>query len=203
MYKNYNVEYRYYLNNDPGYQGVSIELRLAPTEEYLESETYTWIIGIRNGLEECKHEKTEIKGNSIYCVECGTKLRDVPNEDQRRDMMYRIALQLTPASPNKPATFQYLTGTGVEPWGVENLDEALDKYNKELDNYKRSVITLVHIVDIECELKADPCCTEPVTPEEPTPEVVACPTCGATEGVTKVDETKINCPTCGEVEITA
>lgn len=124
--------------------------------------------------------------------------------------MYRIALQLTPATPNKPATFQYLTDKGVEPWGAEDLTEALDRYNKELDNYKRSVITLVHIVDVECELKADPCCVTPTEPgvedpgtNEPTPEVVTCPTCGKTEGVVKKDDTTITCPDCGDVTITA
>ena len=30
--------------------------------------------------------------------------------------MYRIALQLTSATPTQPATYQFLTDTGVEPW---------------------------------------------------------------------------------------
>lgn len=64
--------------------------------------------------------------------------------------MYRIALQLTPATATKPATYQFLTQNGSQPWETELEDEALSRYCKELDNYKRSLLTLVDVVDIKC-----------------------------------------------------
>lgn len=73
--------------------------------------------------------------------------------------MYRIALQMTPATPTKPATFQYLTGAGSTPWEAEAKADGLKKYEEELDNYKKSVISLVKIVDIELECRdANPSC---------------------------------------------
>lgn len=72
--------------------------------------------------------------------------------------MYRIALQLTAATNTKPATFQYIIGDdGIEPWSTDSMEEALARYKKELDNYKKSLITLVHIVDVTMTLTADPC----------------------------------------------
>lgn len=72
--------------------------------------------------------------------------------------MYRIALQLTAATNTKPATFQYIVGEdGIEPWSTDSIEEALARYQKELDNYKKSIITLVHIVDVNMTLTADPC----------------------------------------------
>lgn len=104
--------------------------------------------------------------------------------------MYRIVLQLTPATPTRPATFQYLTDAGTTPWETADSKEALARYEAELDNYKRSVITLIHTVDVDlnptvedcgcpddCICKKDPVegpttPTDPENPgtEEPTPE---------------------------------
>lgn len=65
--------------------------------------------------------------------------------------MYRIALQLTAATTNKPATFQFLTtGGGVEPWESADEKEGLAKFCSELDNYKRSLLTLVDVVPVKC-----------------------------------------------------
>lgn len=64
--------------------------------------------------------------------------------------MYRIALQLTSATPTQPATYQFLTDTGVEPWETESEEEGLARYCSELDNYRRSLLSLIKMVDVEC-----------------------------------------------------
>lgn len=65
--------------------------------------------------------------------------------------MYRVALQLTPATTSKPATFQFLTvGGGTEPWETADEKEGLKKFCSELDNYQRSLLTLVDVVNIKC-----------------------------------------------------
>lgn len=72
--------------------------------------------------------------------------------------MYRIALQVTPASNVKPATYQFISDAGsIEPWGTTDKQEALDRYVKELSNYKRDVLTLVNVLDVEliCEDAAE------------------------------------------------
>lgn len=98
--------------------------------------------------------------------------------------MYRIVLQLTPATPTRPATFQYLTSAGSTPWETADSKEALERYEAELDNYKRSVITLIHTVDVDLNPTVDNCgCADdcicknpsetpvtPVDPEEKDPE---------------------------------
>ena len=109
--------------------------------------------------------------------------------------MYRIILQLTPATPTRPATFQYLTDAGTTPWETADSTEALKRYEAELDNYKKSVMTLVKIIDVDLNPTTDDCVcapdceckpgtpvdpenptepTDPVNPDEgtdPTPEV--------------------------------
>lgn len=65
--------------------------------------------------------------------------------------MYRIALQLTAATANKPATYQFLTAdNGIEPWETADEREGLNKFCSELDNYKRSLLTLVNVVNVKC-----------------------------------------------------
>lgn len=94
--------------------------------------------------------------------------------------MYRIILQLTPATPTRPATFQYLTDAGTTPWETADSTEALKRYEAELDNYKKSVMTLVKIIDVDLNPTTDDCVcapdceckpgtpTEPTDPENPT-----------------------------------
>lgn len=71
--------------------------------------------------------------------------------------MYRIVLQLTPATPTRAATFQYLTGAGSTPWETEDPKEALERYEAELDNYKKSVMTLVRIVEVDLNPTVEKC----------------------------------------------
>lgn len=91
--------------------------------------------------------------------------------------MYRIILQLTPATPTRPATFQYLTDAGTTPWETADSTEALKRYEAELDNYKKSVMTLVKIIDVDLNPTTDDCVcapdcecpsSTPVDPENPT-----------------------------------
>lgn len=68
--------------------------------------------------------------------------------------MYRIALQITAATATRPATYQFISDAGsAEPWGTTNKQEALDRYVKELSNYKRDILILVNVLDVEliCE----------------------------------------------------
>ena len=62
--------------------------------------------------------------------------------------MYRILLQLTPATSTRPATFQWIN-SGATPWSTENEQEGLERYIEELNNYKRSALTLVNTIDVK------------------------------------------------------
>ena len=63
--------------------------------------------------------------------------------------MYRIALLQSSATPNRPATYSFLTDSGVTPWETELEDEALEKYCEALNNYTRNQLTLVNLIDLE------------------------------------------------------
>lgn len=65
--------------------------------------------------------------------------------------MYRIALQTAAATTSKPATFQFLTvGGGTDPWETADEREGLKRFCSELDNYPRSLLSLVNMIDIKC-----------------------------------------------------
>lgn len=75
--------------------------------------------------------------------------------------MFRILLQTKAASLNSPATYQYLMDKNTV-WETNDSTEALERFEAELDNYKKSVMTLVRIVDVDlnptalvCDLDKD------------------------------------------------
>lgn len=70
--------------------------------------------------------------------------------------MFRILLQTKSASLNNPATYQYLLEDD-QVWETAEKEEALTKYTTELDNYKKSIMTLVKVVDVTLEPSADDC----------------------------------------------
>lgn len=73
--------------------------------------------------------------------------------------MYRIALQLTTATPNRASTFQYIQDKNTV-FETENKQEALDRYEKELDNYKKSDLKLIKIIEIVMQLDGIDICSE-------------------------------------------
>lgn len=73
--------------------------------------------------------------------------------------MYRIALQLTAASPNRASTFQYIQDKNAV-FETEDKQEALDRYEKELDNYKKSDLKLIKIIEIVMQLEGIDICSE-------------------------------------------
>ena len=90
--------------------------------------------------------------------------------------MYRILLQLTPATSNRPGTYQWIC-EGSLPWETADSTEALKRYEAELDNYKKSVMTLVKIIDVDLNPTTDDCVcapdcecppSTPTDPSEPT-----------------------------------
>lgn len=96
--------------------------------------------------------------------------------EMRRKIMYRILLQTKAAAPNSPANYQFLMDKNVV-WETEDSKEALERFEKELDNYKKSVMTLIKMVDVDLNPTADVCdcpadceCkpSTPVDPENPT-----------------------------------
>lgn len=96
--------------------------------------------------------------------------------EMRRKIMYRILLQTKAAAPNSPANYQFLMDKNVV-WETADSTEALKRYEAELDNYKKSVMTLVKIIDVDLNPTTDDCVcapdcecpsSTPVDPENPT-----------------------------------
>lgn len=73
--------------------------------------------------------------------------------------MFRILLQTKAAQVNSPAVYQYLMD-GREVWETDDKDEALKRYEAELDNYKRSIMTLIVTVDVDLNPTAECPCGE-------------------------------------------
>ena len=81
--------------------------------------------------------------------------------------MYKIGLQATQATTNKPSTFSFMLDENAVDWQTEDKREGLDKYEAELENYKKSSLDLVDVVDtrIKAVIVGD---TEEDTPVAPS-----------------------------------
>lgn len=71
--------------------------------------------------------------------------------------MFRILIQTKASvSPASPAAYQYLMDGG-KVWETDDKDEALAKYEAELDNYKKSLLTLIVTIEVDLNPTAEGC----------------------------------------------
>ncbi len=68
--------------------------------------------------------------------------------------MFRILIMTKPATVNSPAGYQYLMD-GREVWETDNKEIALARFETELDNYKKSLLTLIRTIDVDLNPTAD------------------------------------------------
>ena len=75
---------------------------------------------------------------------------------------YKILIETISASVNKPATYQYLS-VNNEAFEASLLEDGVDKYCEELDNYKRKQLTLIKVESVELlpKIEGDTVCTCP------------------------------------------
>ena len=71
--------------------------------------------------------------------------------------MFRMLIMTKPATASQPAGYQYLT-EGRDIWETESKDAALERFELELENYKKSLLTLIKVneVDLNPTIEDDP-----------------------------------------------
>lgn len=80
--------------------------------------------------------------------------------------MYKIGLQATQATTTKPSTFAFMVDETATEWQTDDKREGLDKYEAELENYKKSSLDLIDVVNtnIRAVIVGDDGSDTPITP---------------------------------------
>lgn len=75
--------------------------------------------------------------------------------------MFRMLIMTKPATASQPAGYQYLLD-GRDIWETESKDAALERFELELENYKKSLLTLIKVNEVDLN---------PTIDDDPTPTV--------------------------------
>lgn len=118
-----------------------------------------------------KDASNNLSDTTSLVLDNNFKTEDIPVKPINPDICeckgeYKILLETVPNTATRPANFQYLLDNKDE-YKSETIQEGISKYCEELNNYKRTQLTLIKTVnvDLNSELIDKPA-TEPIEPED-------------------------------------